>query len=859
MTDKSKGQFDNELDAKALILFERALKRPKLERETFIAKESRGDSALVQKTISLLRLDLKENAPILTGQAVFDEDEADLNGTQIGDYEITALIGKGGMGAVYRAKRRHGDFTHDVAVKVIRRGAASDALIARFMRERQILADMTHPNIARLFAGGTLSDDTPYFIMELIDGAPITDWADAQGLSPSSRLVLFLQACGPVKYAHQNLIIHRDITPNNVLVTQDGNVKFIDFGIAKPIAHANSDIPIASISTSQSINSLDGLTLTPGFAAPERSKGASPNTLSDIYSLGKLLDALLEDANPSADVLAIIKKATQTEPIDRYATVDALMQDVIAVQSNRPVTAYEGGPLYKFGKFVRRQKIATGLTALAVIAASVGYVNHNRAQTANMFAAERLSETREMTTFLLDELPENLRTIPGTLPVQRQVTEVSAKYLEVLSKAANNDPAVLFDYAMGHAQLGEILTVAGGANIGDTETGFYHFKESLKTLRTLGASNSENIDLQVALAETEYSYAYALMYHQGDLKAGTALLNSSIARFEALKSKVDSADVKYGHARARLLTLFFSVAGDFQNNKELISKIREDFEALLAEYPDDKDSIPQYASFLRNIAYGPFQEYAGFGTSWPLEQKDGFQQALKDTERSLELIEGLLLAEPTNTSHIYQYIWSAEVYILMSLVDKDWSLTFEDMVEKLAKDGAPYSPAELQTRLSEETTTAQDEATAKRIIELLDRGDKILAQISPYEADTFTHIEARYYNLKLHSYLQGRLLFDFEKAHEFNDKAKAMIDAFKEGDPDYRNAYLEDAITHNEKAYIYLLEQHLLGGNKRPLICNHLAQAKELWAYSEKRWGEIVDYGTDLEITQALITQTKCE
>jgi len=116
-----------------------------------------------------------------------------------------------------------------------------------------------------------------------------------------------------------------------------------------------------------------------------------------------------------------------------------------------------------------------------------------------------------------------------------------------------------------------------------------------------------------------------------------------------------------------------------------------------------------------------------------------------------------LLAEPTNTSHIYQYIWSAEVYILMSLVDKDWSLTFEDMVEKLAKDGAPYSPAELQTRLSEETTTAQDEATAKRIIELLDRGDKILAQISPYEADTFTHIEARYYNLKLHSYFKRAL------------------------------------------------------------------------------------------------------
>ncbi|MDB2438222.1 serine/threonine protein kinase [Hellea sp.] len=840
----------NNIEIRALDLFERALKRPNDERISFIKKIAGDDIDLFQRTQDLLNLDAQSGSKILTGHAVFEGDEEDLSNTEIGSYRILELIGKGGMGAVYKAERKAGDFTHNVAIKVIRPGVLSEPLVERFERERQTLADFSHPNIARLYDGGTTIDGAPYIIMEYVDGASITDFAQANNLTESDKLKLFTHACQAISYAHQNLIVHRDITPNNVLVTHAGDVKLIDFGISKTLDETTP--PIVSK------GSLDSLSFTPGFAAPERSKGAAANTLSDIYSLGKLLEALLESRTPSRDIKAIVSKATKADPTDRYSTVNALMQDILSFQRNRPVTAFQGGPIYKVEKFLKRQKITSGLAALVAVAAAVGYFNHTRAQTANIFAAERLSETREMTTFLLDDLPESLRTIPGTLPVQRQVTEISAKYLDVLSKAANSDPAVLFDYAMGHAQLGKILTVAGGANIGDPGTAFEHFKESLKTLKSLEASNPENLDLQLALAETEHDYAYALMYHQGDMEAGQDFLKDSKERYASLIDTMNSTDVHLGYMRVKLLDLFYSDPSEFQNNKELQSKIRKEYEDLISTYPDDKGTISQYAAYLRSIAHGPFVKYREFGINVTLQQKMRYEQGLKDGQRSLELIDGLLLKEPTNTRNIYQYVRSAENQILMSLVDKDWSFTFNDMVEELTKDDATYTAAELKTRAKGYPPISGDDKLVERVIKMLKRSDQMLAQIAPYDAQTFTHIEASYYNIKLHSYIQTRFFLDFEKAHEYNDKAKMMIDNFKAGAPDFRNAYLEDAVTHNEKAYIYMIEQKLMGGNKQVLICDHLSQAKELWTYSEDRWGEIVDYASDIIITNSLFDESGC-
>ena len=255
-----------DLDKRVVELFTEALDQPSATRRDWIVLQAGDNHVLRDRVLEMLVADSSANMSLKTGGASADAAQPPTP-DRIGAYRITGLIGQGGMGAVFEGERDSGDFTHKVAIKVIRPGVLSDALIARFRRERQILADLGHAHIARLLDGGELDDGSPYIIMEYIDGEPITAWADQQGLGLDDRLWLFADACSAVRHAHQNLIVHRDITPSNVLVTQAGQVKLIDFGIAKP-----NDID--AIPTQANSNSLVSLSFTPGFAAPERAQGA---------------------------------------------------------------------------------------------------------------------------------------------------------------------------------------------------------------------------------------------------------------------------------------------------------------------------------------------------------------------------------------------------------------------------------------------------------------------------------------------------------------------------------------------------------------------------------------------------------
>ncbi|HHL43012.1 MAG TPA: serine/threonine protein kinase, partial [Hellea balneolensis] len=221
-------------NAKALKLFERALDQPKHNRVQWIKDQTPNDAQLRKKALSYLSRDEDASKAIQTGGALYETLDDTAIPEQIGAYKIISLIGRGGMGSVYRGQRASGDFDHDVAIKVVRPGAMSDKLVARFENERQTLANLSHPNIARLYDGGTLDNGAPYIVMEFIDGVPVTEWAKQQNLSKPKRLQLFKSVCMAVEHAHQNLIIHRDITPSNVLVDKSGQVKLIDFGIAKP-------------------------------------------------------------------------------------------------------------------------------------------------------------------------------------------------------------------------------------------------------------------------------------------------------------------------------------------------------------------------------------------------------------------------------------------------------------------------------------------------------------------------------------------------------------------------------------------------------------------------------------------------
>ncbi len=328
------------------------------------------------------------------GGAVDDAHTGLAAGTRIGAYRVVELLGRGGMGEVYRAQRADGQFEQEVAIKLMR--AEIGGRPQRFHAERQILARLEHPNIARLHDGGVTADGRPYMVMELVIGRPITRWCEDHRSGPRERLHLFLAVCEAVAYAHRNLVVHRDLKPGNVLVTKDGTVKLVDFGVARLLDGAPSE-------------ETQHAAMTPGYAAPEQLSGGQITTATDVYALGMLLFELLTGANPwgddeisiaalitrvlqqdvplaskyaarsgkgpvpvkllSGDLDAIIAKAVRKEPESRYESVNLLHTDISRTLRSEPVSARTGARWYVAGRFLRRHR--WGAAAAATVAAAI--------------------------------------------------------------------------------------------------------------------------------------------------------------------------------------------------------------------------------------------------------------------------------------------------------------------------------------------------------------------------------------------------------------------------------------------------------------------------------------------------------
>ncbi|MEE4288945.1 MAG: serine/threonine-protein kinase [Erythrobacter sp.] len=318
-------------------------------------------------------------------------------GVRLGPWAIEAPIASGGMGQVYRARRADGVYEQAVALKLIHDN--DPVRVDRFGAERQRLAEMDHPGIARIIDGGTHEDGRPWMAMELVEGAPIMPQAFA--LPRGDRLRLFAQLCAAVSHAHGRLVLHRDLKSQNVLLDDKGAVRLIDFGIAA--LAGGETVPSGSFTTST--------------AAPEQLRGEPPTVQTDIFALGCILHELLTGAVPERaedgsvrlnsgaltdpDLLAIIRRATAMLPADRYATADAMADDVAAVLDHRPVAARQGSVFYLAGKFARRAPVATALAA-AFVAALVGgtIVSLNYARQAQAEAARAEAELERAEFFL---------------------------------------------------------------------------------------------------------------------------------------------------------------------------------------------------------------------------------------------------------------------------------------------------------------------------------------------------------------------------------------------------------------------------------------------------------------------------
>ena len=357
-------------------------------------------------------------------------DAPPLDGTRLGPYDIVRLVGVGGMGTVYEAVRADDQYRQRVAIKLVQRGMDVDLTISRFLRERQILANLQHRNIAALYDGGITPDGRPYLVMEYVDGEPITTWCTARALGVRQRVTLFRQVCHAVEHAHQNLVIHRDIKPGNVLVTPDGTVKLLDFGIAKLLdAETGAD--------AMPLTRGGARAYTPEYASPEQIRGSALKTSSDVYSLGVVLFELLTGRRPHvvasrapADIERavldepiprpsavvtdqaardrgersaarlrrrlrgeldnIVLTAIHHEPARRYASVEALDDDLQRHLAGEPIRAHRDWAGYRLRKFAQRNAGAVAASTLVLLALVAGGIA--TAAQARRARAEQLKE-----------------------------------------------------------------------------------------------------------------------------------------------------------------------------------------------------------------------------------------------------------------------------------------------------------------------------------------------------------------------------------------------------------------------------------------------------------------------------------
>ena len=549
------------------------------ERDAYLSRLKADDPLLHDEVLSLLLADaghvsaLNESRLGL-GDDVIERAGETLVGRRFGAYRLTELLGEGGMGAVYRAQRDDGAFDLEVAVKVVRSGVSREFFLQRFRNERQILAQLDHPNIARLIDGGAADDGAPYLVMELVDGIPIDDYCRSRNLTLRERLQLFCSVCAAVHTAHQALVVHRDLKPGNILVTPAGEPKLLDFGIATIIAAKGEAAPGRTVMP----------IMTPAFASPEQVRGEPITTASDVYSLGVILYLLLtgrspyasardsahylakavcevEPLRPSAtlrpaadtpdprraqrdlrgDLDAIVLKALRKAPGERYASVERLAADIGRYLDGLPTVARRGSTSYYVGKFVLRNR-ALVIAAVAVVAALVGatIVSVRSAQAARaqqVLAERRFQDVRELAGTIVFDVHDAIRDLPGSTPARKLLVERTLKYLDTLSHDAADDYGLLAEVASAYERIGDAQGQFLQNSLGDTQASLASYRHAYALRERIVAARPDDAAARLALARGQRLIANQV-WANGNLKAALDGVNRAIAILQKMPQEI---------------------------------------------------------------------------------------------------------------------------------------------------------------------------------------------------------------------------------------------------------------------------------------------------------------------------------
>ena len=616
---------DPSVEREAVALLEEVIDLPHEEQAALLAERTRGREALRARVESLLAAH-RETVLRTGGATELAPDEAPP--ARLGAYRIEERIGRGGMGSVYRAVRDAGDFDHIAAVKIVRPGPGSEALGERFRRERSLLAGLVHPNIAQLYDGGETPSGAPYFLMEYVPGEPLLRWAEARDASTAERVRLFADICAAVGYAHRNLVVHRDLTPSNVLVTAEGMVKLIDFGIARPPDAA--DAP-------REASSLDSLSLTPGYAAPERMTSGIVTTSADIYSLGKLLERLVPPRR-DGDLAAIIAKATASAPGARYPTVEALAEDVRAWSRGYPVRARGGGWGYRTRRVVVRNRWAVAAAAIAAVLIAVAVV---RAELARSAEAERFGQLRSLATYMLFDLNRDLARVPGNTGARDKLARRAQHYLDLLAASPRASDALRQETARGLIQLARVQGVPDEPNLGEVKAAEENLRRAAAILVELPFSPAVTID-RVRLD----IYRALMLLHAGSReKDALALLEAAQERLASVPETARGVDWWQARRAGWLARLEY------------------------ADVSDERDRIPAIVAAMR----ADHARWPAVMRATDLALRDeavgGYYEALRlsfaDDERSTDLFlanesrfDALLKRTPNDAYLLYRSAWN---------------------------------------------------------------------------------------------------------------------------------------------------------------------------------------------------------
>jgi len=548
-------------------------------------------------------------------------------GERIGAYRIIRRIGQGGMGSVFLGVRADQEFDMKVAIKVMRGGIATPALIEQFRLERQILARLEHPHIARLLDGGVNEAGLPYVVMEYIEGQPITQYFDQTNATIAERLRLFCQLCSAVHHAHQRLVVHRDIKPGNIFVTSAGIPKLLDFGVAR-LVEGDGETGATS--------NLIGRVMTPEYASPEQVLGEKVTTSSDIYSLGVLLTELLAGRTPfrgsargiasgpiphkfdpiapsrllqtgtgaeiarvrattpaklrrvlRGDLDIIAETAMRREPDRRYSSADQLSSDIQRYLHGLPIAARPDSWGYRALKYLKRRRyaVAAGVIVLGALFASVVLAFHRQQETARRLAGI-IAHTQTAQTTVLD----GIQDLPGSLGLRRELIEQEFQELREVLQEVPGDERALENYAHLLRRSAYLHYGVGRQHIGDSTTAITQAKEALDRSAAL-VQRDPSADRLLDLVHVHAQLEDLLVFTRRDFRGADQLLDREeelLQQVARLNTSTRPLDWQRAHIQMRRARYALE-QGEWKSAQTYAVNAAGQFHALIGKYKGDPD------------------------------------------------------------------------------------------------------------------------------------------------------------------------------------------------------------------------------------------------------------------------------